>query len=152
MLTVRLVSCALLAATLAAPAAAESWYYVGDSKSSIVFADADSLSRNGDVAKFVAFYGADEPLDNNGTDIYYWKNSQEVDCAGKRIRIVDSDNFDENRKYLSSDGEVTEWTPIDDGTIADSLRAFACDGKREDQVSDPFDESDEFWDSESSDS
>lgn len=130
---------AAAAAILSTPAMAESWYYIGDTDEGIYFADADSLAREGNVAKFTDFDG--------NVDGDYAKETIEIDCALNQYRTANLNVYDDGRNLTSSDSNVSDWNPIKAGTVAQDERAFACDGKRNNQVANPFDEADDFWDS-----
>ena len=129
---------AAFAVLLPTPAMAESWYFVAANEDAVVFADADSLVRNGNVEKFVDF------VDDDSTK--YAKNSIEMDCSQKQYRFVGSEFYDLTRKPISSEKGAGDWQTVQAGSVADALLAFACDGKRDDKVADPFEAGQAYWD------
>lgn len=131
-----------LTTSLTAPAAAESWFAIAATDSSIDYADADSLRSHGGVVSLDLFRGFAE---TSGNPVGYAKLSVEIACYDDRFRIKQSVSYDFARKYLSTDEAATPWAAFEPETLAHEAWRFACDGERGTPVLDPFADAEEYW-------
>lgn len=130
-----------LATCLTSPAAAERWYTLGTSDTTIDFADADSVRTYGDIISVDVFRGID-----NASGSGFLKLAVDLSCANNQLRVTRAVTFDVARKYLETDEEVTEWATIAPDSMAELVRQFACDGSlRGSPVSDPFAAAEAYW-------
>ncbi|MCW3846354.1 hypothetical protein OF829_03815 [Sphingomonas sp. LB-2] len=119
----RLAGAAILLA-VSTPASAADWYFVAAAKdgSNISFIDRDSI-RDGESGYVRAsmFSLWAEPTDG----MLAYRFEIEIDCAGKRGRMIAFEPFDTSYKSLGEKTLPNEW--IDSGTQGAAISTFICD-------------------------
>ena len=129
-----------LSTSLTAPAAAETWYKIAETDSSIDFADEESIRRGHGSTSLMIFRGMDSE------SVPFVKAAVDIKCAENQFRVNSTQNYGSAKEYLSTDSTVGAWETIADNSIAEAAKEFACDGGwRENHVSDPFAASEEYW-------
>ena len=131
-----------LTTCLTSPAAAESWFRIATTDSSVDYADGDSVRDYGQYISVDVFRG----FGGDGADEGYLKVAVDVACTRNEFRLTRATSYDPARQYLTADAEVTTWDVIAANSIAEQVRRFACDSVlRDSPVSNPFDDADEYW-------
>jgi hypothetical protein len=135
-----------VAAALAAPAHAESWFLVGEGDDDLFFADADSLVRTGNYLQVDIIDSMKDPLSSNGTDVYYLRGPTNYDCSAKQYQNVSQKALNLAHAYVADVNVDTAWQPVGAGTYAEVLFQFACEGsQRTEPMSDPFGYAEDYW-------
>jgi len=131
-----------LSTCLTSPAAAEDWYQIATSDSSIDYADADSVRTYGNIMSVDVLRG----LGDGGGLSGYLKIAVDVSCANNQFRLTRAVSYDTQRQYLSTDETATGWETIAANSIAEQVRRFACDkGLHDTFVADPFGDAEDYW-------
>ena len=120
---------ALLLAAASAPAPA-TWVVVSDHADYVAYADDASMLREGDVARMSDLIDLKVPRTSPYGVAHSSSLAQsEFDCRAPRMRTL---AFALHAGQMG-DGEVVEevapsngWMPVFDGTLLQTLRAFAC--------------------------
>ena len=135
---------ALGVALVAAPAAAESWFYLEGDDTSVDYVDADTVYSNGSTSSAQVFRGLGG---EDSKEASYAKLGIEVSCASSQFRIVSATYYDAARQYLSADSTASAWLAFGEDTLPPKVQYFVCSGiYRDDLVANPFDDADEYWD------
>lgn len=132
-----------LSTCLTRPAAAESWFRIATTDSTVDYADADTVRSYDDVMSVDVFRGF-ESADADGQA--YLKLALDVSCANNQFRITRGVTYDTRRQYLATDESATAWDAITANSVAEQVRRFTCDSAvRDTPVSNPFDDADTYW-------
>src|SRR5512141_1257832 len=116
-----------------APAYAE-WVEVGGNEEAgvTVYADPDTISRKGDLARMWALFDS-KTTQNIGVGLFMSRKDQrEYDCTRERYRVLTftqfSGNMESGTVSYSSSGEQ-QWVPVEPENTAQGLWKVAC-GKK----------------------
>jgi len=116
-----------------APAYAE-WVAVGGNEEAGVtaYADPDTISRKGDLAKMWALFDS-KTTQNIGVGLFMSrKDHREYDCPKERYRVLTFTQFSGNMgsgKLGYSDSDGSNWEPVVPQSMNQTLWKFAC-GKK----------------------
>ncbi len=133
-----------LATCLTSPAAAEEWYQIASTDSSIDYADADTVRSYGDIMSVDVLRGFEVPAEDGQTT--YLKLALDVSCAKNEFRVTRGVAYGTKREYVRTDEEASTWETIAANSIAEQVRRFTCDSSlRDTPVSNPFVDADEYW-------
>jgi hypothetical protein len=113
----------LLAA--ASPAQASDWRYVDSATdlANISFIDKDSIRANADGNLIGAMFSVMAQVED-GTSAYRF--TIEVDCAGKRSRLLTGEMFDTVHKSQGESNIGGEWEGVDPGSQGQTIIDFIC--------------------------
>ncbi len=107
------------------------WTSVGENNSGTVYADPDTIVRNGGTARMWSLldYRAFQRMVEVG--YFSQKIHTEYDCAERRSRGLSLSLYAEHMgegKVIYADESPHEWEPLAADTIAEKLRTVACKG------------------------
>ena len=116
---------AVFALGLATPAVAADWVWVdNDSNNNVTFGDADS--RTGNRAWFERRY-AKPQKDDNGKFYNITRELEEIDCSGKRRRVLTLTWYSKSGNFIDSyTPSYAKWYYVVPGTVAESMYEFVC--------------------------
>ena len=116
---------AVFALGLATPAVAADWVWVSiDNDNNTTFGDADS--RTDDRAWFEARY-AKPQKHSNGEFYNTIKSLEEMDCSGKRHRILAATMYSKSGNSIDSETpSYAEWHYVIPGTTGERVYKFVC--------------------------
>lgn len=120
----KMLCLAVFALGLATPVVAEDWVRVGVNDNNTTFGDADS--RTGNSAWFETRFAKPQKLDN-GKFFNTVNVLQEMDCSGKRSRILTATWYSKSGKTIdSATPSYAEWDYVVPGTGGESMYKFVC--------------------------
>ena len=121
----KMLCLAVFALGLATPAVAADWVWLGNnSDNDVAFGDADSRTDN--RAWFEARY-AKPKNDGNGKFYNTTKRLEEMDCSGKRSRILTITWYSKSVNPIGSyTPPYAEWSYVIPDTIGENLYKFVC--------------------------
>lgn len=120
----KMLCLAVFALGLAMPAVAADWVLVSINSDNATFGDADS--RTDDRAWFETMY-AKPKKHVNGKFFNTYKMLQEMDCSGKRFRILAATMYSKLGKSIdSATRSYAEWDYVIPGTVGESMYKFVC--------------------------
>mgnify|MGYP000873357973 CR=1 FL=1 len=124
----KMLCLAVFALGLATPAVAEDWVWVDIDNSNgdpyVIFGDADSRTDNS--AWFEARFTKPQKS-GNGKFYNIVKILGEVDCRGKRSRLVTAMAYSKSGKFIDSDTpSYAKWNYVIPGTSEESAYKFVC--------------------------
>lgn len=122
----KMLCLAVFALGLATPAVAEDWVLVSINSNwdYIIFGDADSRTDN--RAWFETRF-AKPQKHVNGKFFNTYKMLQEMDCSGKRFRILAATMYSKSGKSIdSASRSYAEWDYVIPGTVGESMYKFVC--------------------------
>lgn len=122
----KMLCLAVFALGLATPAVAEDWVLLGiNSNNTTIFGDADSRTDNS--AWFETRYAKPKKMISNGKFYNIVKILGEVDCRGKRSRLVTAMAYSKSGKFIGSDTpSYAKWDYVIPGTVGESMYKFVC--------------------------
>lgn len=121
----KMLSLAVFALGLATPAVAEDWVMLGGNVGTFIFfGDADSRTDNS--AWFEKRYAKPQKL-GNGKFYNTTKALLEMNCSGKRFRILTATWYSKSGKSISSSTlPYDEWYYVKPGTFTEAEYEFIC--------------------------
>lgn len=122
----KMLCLAVFALGLATPAVAEDWVQLdSDGNNNFVFGDADS--RTDDRAWFEARYATPKKHPGNGKFYNTTKTLEEMDCSGKRSRMLTITAYSKSGNPIGSETpSYAEWEYVIPGTVGESIYKFVC--------------------------
>lgn len=122
----KMLCLAVFALGLATPAVAEDWVWLSNNSNNTytIFGDADSRTDN--RAWFEYRYAKPQKHDNGK---FYNKATalEEMDCSGKRSRILTVTWYSKSGNSISSyTPSYAEWDYVIPGTVGESMYKFVC--------------------------
>ena len=114
---------AVFALGLATPAVAVDWVLVDSNNSGILYGDADS--RTGNRAWFETRFAKPQGY-INGKFLNTTKMLVEMDCSGKRFRMLTITAYSKSGKFIDSATRSDEWRYVIPGTVGESMYKFVC--------------------------
>ncbi|OFO30076.1 hypothetical protein HMPREF3052_02825 [Neisseria sp. HMSC056A03] len=124
----KMLCLAVFALGLAMPAVAADWVLVSiDSNDAFaIFGDADS--RTDDRAWFETRYTKPKKT-GDGKFYNTTKRLEEMDCSGKRSRILTITLYSKSGNSIGSEtASYAEWSYVIPGTVGESMYKFVCNG------------------------
>jgi len=135
-----------MVATLATPAQAESWYLVGEGDEDLFFADAASVSRNGNYIQMTVLDSMQYSFDSNGSEIYYLRGPMNLDCGARQYQNLGTAGLTMGQSFAGNVDLDTSWQAVPGGSYAEALFEFGCNGGyRGTPINDPFGYAEEYW-------
>jgi hypothetical protein len=121
---VRLAGLGILLAA-ASPAQATDWRYVDSATdlTNISFIDKDSIHANADGNMVAAMFSAMVKVED-GASAYRF--TLEVDCAGKRSRLLTGEMFDAGHQSQGEANIGAAWEAVDPGSQGQTITDFIC--------------------------
>lgn len=117
---------AVFALGLAMPAVAADWVLVDINNDKVMFGDADSRTDN--RAWFETRFAKPQKY-GNGKFYDKAKMLEEMDCSGKRHRILTATVYSKSGKSIGSEtASYAEWSYVIPGTVGESMYKFVCNG------------------------
>ena len=122
----KMLCLAVFALGLATPAVAEDWVLLGiNSHNTTIFGDADSRTDNS--AWFETRYAEPKKMISNGKFYNTAKALEEMDCSGKRFRMLTVTAYSKSGNPIGSDTRsYAEWDYVIPGTVGESMYKFVC--------------------------
>ena len=122
----KMLCLAVFALGLATPAVAEDWVLLGiNSNNTTIFGDADSRTDNS--AWFETRYAKPKKMISNGKFYNTAKALEEMDCSGKRLRILTATAYSKSGNSIGSDTpSYAEWSYVIPGTVGEAQYKFVC--------------------------
>ncbi|WP_448970500.1 surface-adhesin E family protein [Neisseria sp.] len=122
----KMLCLAVFALGLATPAVAEDWVLLGiNSNNTTIFGDADSRTDNS--AWFETRYAEPKKMISNGKFYNTAKALLEMDCSGKRHRLLTVTAYSESGNPIGSyTPSYAEWSYVIPGTGGESVYKFVC--------------------------
>ena len=117
---------AVFALGLATPAVAADWVLVDIDNDKVMFGDADS--RTDDRAWFETMYAKPQKI-SDGKFYNTMKTLREMDCSGKRNRILTVTAYSKSGNSISSytpSYADAEWRYVIPGTLGEAQYKFVC--------------------------
>ena len=116
---------AVFALGLATPAVAADWVLVDiDNDNNTTFGDADSRTDN--RAWFEHRYAKPQKI-GDGKFFNTTKTLREMDCSGKRFRMLTVTAYSKSGNPIGSDTRsYAEWDYVIPGTVGESMYKFVC--------------------------
>ncbi|EOC14840.1 TPA: surface-adhesin E family protein [Neisseria meningitidis] len=123
----KMLCLAVFALGLATPAVAADWVQVGiDSDNNTTFGDADSRTDNS--AWFETRFAKPQKY-GNGKFFNTAKTLEEMDCSGKRFRILTATWYSKSGNSIASyTPSYAEWNYVIPGTLGEAQYKFVCNG------------------------
>ncbi len=121
----KMLCLAVFALGLATPAVAADWVWVdNDSNNNVTFGDADSRTDN--RAWFEHRYAKPQKI-GDGKFFNTTKTLREMDCSGKRFRMLTVTAYSKSGNPIGSDTRsYAEWDYVIPGTVGESMYKFVC--------------------------
>ena len=121
----KMLCLAVFALGLATPAVAADWVLVDiDNDNNTTFGDADSRTDN--RAWFEHRYAKPQKI-GDGKFFNTTKTLREMDCSGKRFRMLTVTAYSKSGNPIGSDTRsYTEWDYVIPGTVGESMYKFVC--------------------------
>ena len=120
----KMLCLAVFALGLATPAVAADWVLVSIDSDITMFGDADSRTDN--RAWFETRYAKPQTI-GDGKFFNRTKSLEEMDCSGKRRRILTITAYSKSGNSIGSDTpSYVEWHYIIPGTLGESMYKFVC--------------------------
>lgn len=94
-----------------------------------VYADLDTIRRNGDLVKMWHLYDNNKIQTKVGDTYWSVKRQTEYDCAEGRSRMLAVTSFSGNMgrgNVVFSDSDEQKWEPVQPGSVDQILWRFAC--------------------------
>ena len=122
----KMLCLAVFALGLATPAVAADWVWLGiDNDNNTMFGEADSRTDNS--AWFETRYAKPKKMISNGKFYNTANVLKEVDCSGKRDRLLAVTLYSESGNLIDSyTSSYAEWIYVMPGTIGESIYKFVC--------------------------
>lgn len=115
---------AVFALGLATPAVAADWVRVDINNDNTTFGDADSRTDN--RAWFEHRYAKPQKI-GDGKFFNTTKTLREMDCSGKRHRILTVTAYSKSGNSIGSDTRsYAEWDYVIPGTVGENMYKFVC--------------------------
>lgn len=124
----KMLCLAVFALGLATPAVAADWVWLGNdsNNTNTIFGDADS--RTGNSAWFETRYTKPQRY-GNGEFFNTVKSLEEMDCSGKRHRLLTLTWYSKSGNFIGSyTPSYAEWSYVIPGTLGESTYKFICNG------------------------
>ena len=120
----KMLCLAVFALGLATPAVAADWVLLGKDSDITIFGDADS--RTDDRAWFKHRYAKPQTI-GDGKFFNTTKLLEEIDCGGKRRRILTITAYSKSGNSIGSETpSYAEWHYVIPGTVGESMYKFVC--------------------------
>ena len=121
----KMLCLAVFALGLATPAVAADWVLVDiDNDNNTTFGDADSRTDN--RAWFEHRYAKPQKI-GDGKFFNTTKTLREMDCSGKRFRMLTVTAYSKSGNPIGSDTRsYAEWDYVIPGTVGESMYKFVC--------------------------
>ena len=121
----KMLCLAVFALGLATPAVAADWVLVDiDNDNNTTFGDADSRTDN--RAWFEHRYAKPQKI-GDGKFFNTTKTLREMDCSGKRFRMLTVTAYSKSGNPIGSDTRsYAEWDYVIPGTLGESMYKFVC--------------------------
>lgn len=122
----KMLCLAVFALGLATPAVAADWVLVDIDNDKVMFGDADS--RTDDRAWFETMYAKPQKI-SDGKFYNTMKTLREMDCSGKRNRILTVTAYSKSGNSISSytpSYADAEWRYVIPGTLGEAQYKFVC--------------------------
>ena len=121
----KMLCLAVFALGLATPAVAADWVSVDiDNDNNTTFGDADSRTDN--RAWFEHRYAKPQKI-GDGKFFNTTKTLREMDCSGKRFRMLTVTAYSKSGNPIGSDTRsYAEWDYVIPGTVGESMYKFVC--------------------------
>ena len=121
----KMLCLAVFALGLATPAVAADWVLVDiDNDNNTTFGDADSRTDN--RAWFEHRYAKPQKI-GDGKFFNTTKTLREMDCSGKRFRMLTVTAYSKSGNSIGSDTRsYAEWDYVIPGTVGESMYKFVC--------------------------
>lgn len=120
----KMLCLAVFALGLATPAVAADWVLVDINNDNITFGDADSRTDN--RAWFETRYTKPKKT-SDGKFYNTAKTLEEMDCSGKRHRILTVTAYSKSGNSIGSDTRsYAEWDYVIPGTVGENMYKFVC--------------------------
>lgn len=122
----KMLCLAVFALGLAMPAVAADWVLVDIDNDKVMFGDADS--RTDDRAWFETMYAKPQKI-SDGKFYNTMKTLREMDCSGKRNRILTVTAYSKSGNSISSytpSYADAEWRYVIPGTLGEAQYKFVC--------------------------
>lgn len=122
----KMLCLAVFALGLATPAVVADWVWLdSDGNNNFVFGDADS--RTDDRAWFETRYATPKKHPGNGKFYNTTKTLEEMDCSGKRRRILTITAYSKSGNPIGSETpSYAEWEYVIPGTVGERMYEFVC--------------------------
>ncbi|ARB72469.1 TPA: hypothetical protein WH558_001100 [Neisseria meningitidis] len=122
----KMLCLAVFALGLATPAVAEDWVLLGiNSNNTTIFGDADSRTDNS--AWFETRCAKPKKMISNGKFYNTAKALEEMDCSGKRRRILTITWYSKSGNSIGSNTRsYAEWHYVIPGTLGERMYEFVC--------------------------
>ena len=122
---IKMLCLAVFALALAKPAVAADWVLVDiDNDNNTTFGDADSRTDN--RAWFEHRYAKPQKI-GDGKFFNTTKTLREMDCSGKRFRMLTVTAYSKSGNPIGSDTRsYAEWDYVIPGTVGESMYKFVC--------------------------
>lgn len=123
-----LLICIGLVAVSAAAVAAE-WTSIGGNDDIAFYADLASRKASGETVQMWSMVGSKKPRSVGEKSFSSIKTHFEFDCAGKRIRELESSFHagpQAEGEAVGANTEASPWEPVAEGTVKEALSAVAC--------------------------
>ena len=120
----KMLCLAVFALGLATPAVAEDWVRVDINNDNTTFGDADSRTDN--RAWFEHRYAKPQKI-GDGKFFNTTKTLREMDCSGKRHRLLTVTAYSKSGNSIGSDTRsYAEWDYVIPGTVGENMYKFVC--------------------------
>lgn len=121
----KMLCLAVFALGVATPAVAVDWVRLdNDSDNNVTFGDADS--RTGNRAWFEHRYAKPQKI-GDGKFFNTTKTLREMDCSGKRFRMLTVTAYSKSGNPIGSDTRsYAEWDYVIPGTVGERMYEFVC--------------------------
>ena len=123
----KMLCLAVFALGLATPAVAEDWVLVSIDSEGAYIISGDADSRTDNSAWFETRYAKPKKMISNGKFYNTANVLKEVDCSGKRDRLLAVTLYSESGNLIDSyTSSYAEWIYVMPGTIGESIYKFVC--------------------------
>lgn len=126
----------LLTAMLAASAAAHAeWVHIATSEARAFsrYIESTSLTKTKDGISYWSLMDYTRPQSGNAKNYLSTKLQQEMDCKGKRVRLLSASSYAGNRAQgelvFAMPAKAGDWNPVDVNTITEDVMKYVCKQK-----------------------
>ena len=124
----KMLCLAVFALGLATPAVAADWVLVSTDSNEAYTIIGDADSRTDDRAWFEIRYAKPQKI-GDGKIYNTTKSLDEIDCSGKRHRILTITAYSKSgNSIVSYTPSYAEWRYVIPGTVGESMYKFVCNG------------------------
>jgi hypothetical protein len=126
----------LLTAMLAVPAAAQAeWIHIASSEARAFarYIESTSLVKTKDGISYWSLMDYTKPQSGNAKNYLSTKLQQEMDCKGKRVRLLSASSYAKNRAQgevvFAMPAKTGDWNPVAVNTITEDVMKYVCKQK-----------------------